>query len=251
MKRGPAAPSAGSEAAAVAAPAGKAKGKAKASKTKGGDKGSKGPAANAGAPAAADAAADGTAGEESDAASRLAVLDELLEGGLITRAEYDEKKSAIAPAAHTDAAPAKADLAKCSGCGELFLPHLLPKHQRSCSEVKAVKKTVKFVERPLPKPQDPYSSDTPDVPAAIERELASVEFADNGSNSFVACDLCGRTFFPDRLPIHMRICKGGKPKKAQESEAAARMAVLDELLEGGLVTKAEYDQQRAAILKVG
>ena len=179
-------------------------------------------------------------------AARLAVLDELLEGGLITRAEFDEKKLGIAPAA-TDAAPPKADLAKCSGCGELFLLHLLPKHQRSCSEVKPVKKTVRFVERPLPKPQDPYSSDAPDVPAAIEREQASVEFADNGSNSFVACEQCGRTFFPDRLPIHMRACKGGKAKKAQESDAAARLAVLDELFEGGLVTRAEYDQKRAGI----
>lgn len=46
------------------------------------------------------------------------------------------------------------------------------------------------------------SSDAP-----LEGTRASVEFGDNGANVFVACQWCGRTFFPDRLPVHLRVCK--------------------------------------------
>lgn len=29
-------------------------------------------------------------------------------------------------------------------------------------------------------------------------------------NDFVPCEYCGRTFFPDRLPVHLRVCKQKK-----------------------------------------
>ena len=28
-----------------------------------------------------------------------------------------------------------------------------------------------------------------------------------GANGFVPCELCGRKFFPDRLPVHLRVCR--------------------------------------------
>ena len=155
----------------------------------------------------------------------------MLAAGLITQEEHDAVRASIVN-----------ELVKCEGCGEAFLPHLLPKHQRSCAAVRPVKKAVKFVERPLPPPQDPLSSDTPDAPVPVEREHASVAYADNGSNSFVACERCGRTFFPDRLPVHQRACQGSKAAKAASSEAeAARRATLDELLDSGLITRDEYN----------
>ena len=143
----------------------------------------------------------------------------------------------------------------CVGCGELFLGHTLHLHQRSCARVSGVKKTVKFVERPLPTPQDPYSSDVPEAAAPTVREETSIEFADNGTNSFLPCDKCGRRFFPDRLPVHIRACKGRPTKGSAASRTAPlddtlakRLQQIDELLASGLVSQDEYDAKRAALL---
>ena len=106
-------------------------------------------------------------------------------------------------------------------------------------------------ERPLPRPRDS---------SAAEADARSVEFADNGSNSFVACSKCGRTFFPDRLPLHLRACKGGKAggkgtdDTNQDSQPpvgeaeALRLAELAELLSAGFITQDEHDAKRSAFL---
>lgn len=39
-----------------------------------------------------------------------------------------------------------------------------------------------------------------------ERQRRERELNDN-PHGFVPCEWCGRTFFPDRLPVHMRVCK--------------------------------------------
>lgn len=157
---------------------------------------------------------------------RMAQLDELLSTGLVTKAEYDAKRDELlGPASGTAAVsppPSQSlreELVVCSGCGESFLPHVLPRHQRSCAAVRPTKgkKSVRF--QPPTPPQDPLSSDAPDRPLPVMREVASIEYAENGSNSFVPCEKCGRTFFPDRLPIHVRACKGGKAGAAQEAAA--------------------------------
>jgi len=62
-------------------------------------------------------------------------------------------------------------------CGESFLPHLLPQHQRSCEACR------------------PAVNEGPD------------------ENGFVPCQWCSRRFFPDRLPVHLRVCKS-KPADA-------------------------------------
>ena len=103
---------------------------------------------------------------------------------------------------HRQAAMA-AELVECR-CGGRFLPSVLPEHQRSCVAITPQKKEVSFVEEVT---QDPLSSD---VTTPAEGVRSSVEFADNDANSFVPCEWCGRTFFPDRLPVHLRVCKQRK-----------------------------------------
>ena len=150
--------------------------------------------------------------------------------------------------------PPPVELVQCEGCGESFLAHLRPKHQRSCPAVsKPAKKTVRFrdPERALPKPGE-APTDGAAEDAALEK--ASIAFADNGSNSFVACDKCGRTFFPDRLPVHMRACRGGKGKGgggATTEDTAARLATLDSLLAAGLITPDEHEAKRSSLLAAG
>jgi hypothetical protein len=174
------------------------------------------------------AAPDSAPALGADAHARLAQLEELLTNGLISQAEYDAKRASIIPI--------QSELVECA-CGERFLHDVLARHQRSCASVSAVKKTVRFVAQPPTPPQDPLSSDVPCTPAPVEKEVTSIEYANNGANSFVACEACGRTFFPDRLAIHQRVCKGRKPLSKE------RRAQLDELLENGLITQAEYDEK--------
>jgi len=210
---------------------------------------------------------DAKVGGAPDNSERIAALSELLSSGLITQAEYDAKLASLGASTTAQASPPVvpgSELVTCEGCGEMFLPHLRPKHQRSCAAAQSKRKTVQFtesakgrklakavggggakggqgassgaksVERPLPKPGE--------LNEKIEAEEKLL--AQNGANTFVPCEKCGRSFFPDRLPVHMRACKGGK-KKAQGEGAAeaadARRAQLDQMLEAGLITQAEYD----------
>ena len=95
-------------------------------------------------------------------------------------------------------------------CGLKFLPELLAPHQRTCAAMHPRK-------QPMPTPSDPpadgeLSSDTAGPPPPPR---TSVEFANNGANTFVACSFCARSFFPDRLPVHLRVCKA----KAKHDDA--------------------------------
>ena len=85
-----------------------------------------------------------------------------------------------------EAAALAAKMVVCK-CGDSFLPHLLAEHQRGCASCKPKKAPA------------PPSSDAPD--------RASIEFANNDANGFVPCEWCGRTFLPDRLAVHHRVCK--------------------------------------------
>ena len=63
-----------------------------------------------------------------------------------------------------------------------------------------------------------------DLATPAEGIRASIEFAENDANTFVPCEWCGRTFFPDRLPIHLRVCK---QRKAQEPITGIRPTIVD------------------------
>jgi len=138
----------------------------------------------------------------------------------VLRALYDDGEAPVAPTptamelAVDDAkmrAELEAELVLCP-CGHSFLPSVLPQHQRTCPAVRSRKREVHFIEE---QEQDPLSSDAP--PPPLERSRSSVEFANNGANTFVSCDYCGRTFFPDRLQIHLRVCKARSDMEQQVS----------------------------------
>jgi len=80
-----------------------------------------------------------------------------------------------------------ASMVACRGCGCDFLPDRIAAHERAC-------------EKCNPSKAGPA--------AALSCPETSIQFAaDNGPNNFVPCELCGRRFFPDRLPVHIRVCK--------------------------------------------
>jgi hypothetical protein len=204
--------------------------KPKAKPAKGAKAADEPPVGLAAAAPSARAAAAAEPAKDALVAARLAEVDELLSAGLINAEERAAKVRALAAASQPAPPAVAADLVQCAGCGESFLAHLLAKHERSCAAVARPAKKVAFksVERPLP---------TPGASMSGLAELEAASAAEALPSELVACEKCGRTFFPDRLPIHQRVCKG----TAKGSADAARKATLDEMLATGLITQAEYD----------
>jgi len=141
-----------------------------------------------------------------------------------TRAALLEAEEEAARAAE-EAAAIAASLVACA-CGDKFLPHLLAQHQRSCEACKPQKAL------------SPPSSDEP--------ERASVEFADNGANGFVPCGWCQRTFLPDRLAVHHRVCKAKKEKDREGGGIRPTMTKA-----GSYVTVGEYRAVKTSIRDTG
>ena len=103
-----------------------------------------------------------------------------------------------------------APLVPCPGCKVDFLADVLDVHQRSCE--------------------------------AYELWLRSgggAAGAGNGGaqdldeNGFVGCQWCGRRFFPDRLPVHLRSCK----KKKEQDGQLCRETMVD----GQTLSRGKYD----------
>lgn len=91
-------------------------------------------------------------------------------------------------------------------CGEKFLPHLLAQHQRGCE-------------------------------AYLIEQRAGQELQEG----FVACQWCARSFFPDRLPVHLRVCK----KAPKDQAGGIRPTITSEaMLEQG-PTVGEYSADPA------
>ena len=139
-------------------------------------------AAKAAAEAAKAAKAMAEAAKKADEAAAAAAAEESLRRKEEARRAMEEAVAA-AQAEQEEATRLRAEeeariaasMVTCA-CGEKFLPHLLPQHQRSCEACKP------------------------------KKEEGSVGNADNGANTFVPCEWCGRTFFPDRLAKHKRHC---------------------------------------------
>merc|ERR1711871_463606 len=100
-------------------------------------------------------------------------------------------------------------------CGDKFLPHLLPQHQRSCEACHP----------PKPKPSPPEPS------------------ANDNEYGFVPCDWCGRTFFPDRLAVHKNVCKK-RPPNGDGTGIRPTITTIDHLHAGGTVGEYSGDQGR-------
>ena len=137
---------------------------------------------------------------------------------------YDGKDGPGAEEARAEEAKARrkaslqGDLVKCL-CGLEFLSDTIAQHQRSCEACK-----------PSKKPAPAAAGEGAGGAAARE----SIEFGEGGANGFVACKFCGRTFFPDRLPVHMRVCK-----KKPEQGGGIRETMTD----GSNVTVGRYNEK--------
>jgi len=131
----------------------------------------------------------------------------------VLRKLYDDAPNRYVPSADEQAAIDARKLRECEEalvscrCGRRFLPSVLPQHQRTCDACKPKKREVQFLEEQPQPEQDPLSSDAPEYVPPIERTRTSIEFGDNDANTFVSCEWCRRTFFPDRLEVHYRVCK--------------------------------------------
>ncbi|CAL1278759.1 unnamed protein product, partial [Larinioides sclopetarius] len=92
---------------------------------------------------------------------------------------------------------------------------VLKKHLKSCFDVKGWKKTNNSLTPNLrklpprrPKDEDDEVGDDP-AWSAVQSQL-------------IPCSVCGRTFFPERLPVHRRVCKGKPSPRAIKRAASLR-----------------------------
>ena len=134
-----------------------------------------------------------------------------------------ERRAAQKAAAH---AALEAVPVPCSGCGKTFLADRIAAHERACEACKPVKAAA-----------PPLAADSAATPAPLQKRR-SVEFSqDNGPNNFVPCGLCGRRFFPDRLPVHYRVCA-----KKHDKGGLCRETVVD----GATLSRGAYGAAGAA-----
>lgn len=93
----------------------------------------------------------------------------------------------------------------CYICGRKFGEASVSIHEPQCLEKWKIEnsKLPKGQRRPLPKkPEILQSGGKYDVDAMNEAAWQSAQ------SQLIPCDGCGRTFAPDRLPVHQRACKG-------------------------------------------
>lgn len=79
--------------------------------------------------------------------------------------------------------------------------------------------------------RSPRSSDESEIGpprAEIGPPRASIEFGDNDANQFVPCGFCTRTFFPDRLAQHHRVCQ-----KKRAAGRESRLGMMSGTFGGG------------------
>ena len=115
----------------------------------------------------------------------------------------------------------------CYICGRKFGEASVAIHEPQCLEKWKIEndRLPKGQRRPLPKkPEVLKSGGKYDVDAMNEAAWKSAQ------SQLIPCDGCGRTFAPDRLPVHQRSCKNsgkGGAKPAQQTGNGASKKVVD------------------------
>lgn len=94
----------------------------------------------------------------------------------------------------------------CYICGREFGSHSIAIHEPQCLEKWRIENNQlpKRLRRPEPKKPEVLAG-SGSYTLADENEAAYY----SAQAQLVPCRNCGRTFFPDRLPVHERCCKGG------------------------------------------
>uniref|UniRef100_A0A8D2NR85 C2HC/C3H-type domain-containing protein n=1 Tax=Zosterops lateralis melanops TaxID=1220523 RepID=A0A8D2NR85_ZOSLA len=109
----------------------------------------------------------------------------------------------------------------CYICGREFGSHSIAIHEPKCLEKWRIENNQlpKRLRRPEPRKPEILTG-TGNYTLADENEAAYY----SAQAQLVPCRNCGRTFFPDRLPVHERCCKGGSSTARLPSAAAGKSA---------------------------
>ena len=103
----------------------------------------------------------------------------------------------------------------CYICGREFGSKSISIHEPKCMEkwmIENMKLPPKLRRRPPSKPEA--------LPALKDGDFNSIQQVHNynemawksAMSQLIPCDICGRTFLPDRLDVHLRSCKGPRPQ---------------------------------------
>eukprot|EP01135_Chromosphaera_perkinsii_P010405 Nk52_evm77s2118 gene=Nk52_evmTU77s2118 len=111
----------------------------------------------------------------------------------------------------------------CYICGREFTTASLPIHEPQCEK--------KFLDQQqlLPKEQRRKLPKKPEAAASSNIDIQRQAAEEAQQATLAPCPHCGRTFNPERLPVHLRSCKpsaGSKPVKGKEPSPVASGAGL-------------------------
>eukprot|EP01063_Lacrimia_lanifica_P014929 TRINITY_DN2151_c0_g1_i4.p1 TRINITY_DN2151_c0_g1~~TRINITY_DN2151_c0_g1_i4.p1 ORF type:complete len:885 (+),score=216.08 TRINITY_DN2151_c0_g1_i4:120-2657(+) len=107
---------------------------------------------------------------------------------------------------------AKPEMLVCYLCGQQFGSSSLAIHQPQCYQKQLVWWKNNDPATRGPKPKDPatYAGSAQNAgTSGMSKEEYNAQQFDNYNSNLAACPNCGRTFAPDRLPVHLRSCNPG------------------------------------------
>ncbi|KAK3097511.1 hypothetical protein FSP39_010343 [Pinctada imbricata] len=108
----------------------------------------------------------------------------------------------------------------CYICGREFGSKSISIHEPQCLEKWKNENNKLPKERRRPLPKKPETGGQP-----LTREQMNEAAWENAKNQLIPCENCGRRFAPDRLDVHLRVCKPkpgqGPPKMEEKSQAPA------------------------------
>ena len=107
----------------------------------------------------------------------------------------------------------------CYICGRQYMIHSFPIHEAQCRELFEKREALKPPKERRRCPPDPmagYYNNGSNTAKDID-EMNDISFKAFNDN-LEPCDICGRTFLPDRLAIHRRACK---PSASSASASAS------------------------------
>ncbi|CAD5234816.1 unnamed protein product [Bursaphelenchus xylophilus] len=111
----------------------------------------------------------------------------------------------------TEPARAKRSFVYCYICGRMFGTKSIDIHQPQCLQ------KWRLENQKLPKHQRRTEPVQPEIvrhaDGQVNHDATNAAMYEAAQLQLVGCEHCGRTFQPDRLPIHQRSCTAERPHK--------------------------------------